>query len=126
MIKNTPHEVDVTVGRNVRTLRVQRKLSQEKLGEALGVTFQQVQKYEKGSNRISSSKLSQIAKFFQVDVATLFSGTGENGAGEARFPFSPEALAIAQFYDTIPSAKVRHAIRGLIRTLHIDQEVRDS
>lgn len=122
MIKNTPHEVDVTVGQNVRTLRVQRKLSQEKLGEALGVTFQQVQKYEKGSNRISSSKLSQIAKFFQVDVATLFSGTGENGTGETLFPFSPEALAIAQTYDSIPSAKVRHAIRGLIRTLHIDQE----
>jgi transcriptional regulator with XRE-family HTH domain len=122
MIKNAPHAVDVTVGHNVRTLRVQRNVSQEKLGEALGVTFQQVQKYEKGSNRISSSKLSLIAKFFQVDVATLFSGTAENGAGETLFPFSPEALAIAQTYDSIPSAKVRQAIRGLIRTLQIDQE----
>jgi transcriptional regulator with XRE-family HTH domain len=126
MIRNPPHEVDVKVGQNLRALRSKRNVSQGKLAEALGVTFQQVQKYEKASNRLSSSKLSQIAKFFQVDVATLFSGTGEYGAGETLFPFSPEALAIAHTYDSIPSAKVRHAISGLIRTLQIDQEAVES
>ncbi len=122
MVKNAPHEVDVRVGQNLKALRSQRNVSQERLGEVLGITFQQVQKYEKARNRISSSKLSQIAKFFQVDVATLFSGTGDYGAGETLFPFSPEALAIAQTYDSIPSDKVRRAISGLIRTLQIDQE----
>ncbi|MDI7864147.1 helix-turn-helix domain-containing protein [Rhizobiaceae bacterium n13] len=126
MLQKTPDAVDVTVGRNVRLLRVQRGVSQEKLGEALGITFQQIQKYEKGTNRISSSKLSAIADYFNVDVASLFSGTGSSGQGGALIPFSAEAISVAQAYDSIQSAKVRQAVRNLIRKLSADGGSLDS
>lgn len=109
--------VDIAVGHNVKILRVQRGISQGELGEALGVTFQQVQKYEKGKNRISSGRLSAIADYFNIDVAALFSGTRNAEESGTIVLFSPEAVAVAQAYDKIQSVRVRHAIRSLVRQL---------
>jgi len=64
-----PNPIDQSVGGKVKAQRLRMGLSQEKLGEALGLTFQQVQKYEKGSNRISASKLQQIAQTLNVPPA---------------------------------------------------------
>ena len=72
MVKKNPNPVDVHVGGRVRMRRILIGLSQEKLGEQLGLTFQQVQKYEKGSNRISASRLWQMAKILGVPVSFFF------------------------------------------------------
>ena len=70
--KKEHNVIDTAVGARVRARRVNMSISQEKLGEALGVTFQQVQKYEKGTNRISASKLEAIARFLDVPVSYFF------------------------------------------------------
>lgn len=85
MNKKTPNPIDVHVGKRVRTRRMLIGLSQEKLGDALGVTFQQVQKYEKGSNRISASRLQGIARLLDVPVAYFFEDA------PVGMPMAPEA-----------------------------------
>ena len=65
--------IDVAVGERIRQLRKERRITQTELANAIGLTFQQIQKYEKARNRISASKLVQIAEIFEVDVAELFS-----------------------------------------------------
>ena len=89
MSTKAPNPVDKYVGSRVRMRRIMLGMSQEKLGEALGLTFQQVQKYEKGTNRVGASRLQQIAEILQVPVSFLFDG-GPSGIassenfGEAR------------------------------------------
>ncbi|MGR6431048.1 helix-turn-helix domain-containing protein [Rhizobium sp. PAMB 3174] len=112
-----PHEVDVIVGRNVRILRTQKGISQTELADAIGITFQQVQKYEKGSNRISASRLHQIAEFLGIGIATLFLGTDNEGNVESIVPFSSDAIAFARIYDSIQSPKVKQAVRGFLQAV---------
>lgn len=78
-----PTPVDAHVGGNLRTIRRAHKLTQEKLGDALGLTFQQVQKYEKGVNRISVSRLYQIAQFFDLPLESFFEGLDMPGTPDA-------------------------------------------
>src|SRR5712692_9973126 len=72
--KKGPNTVDKHVGSRVRMRRLMLSMSQEKLGDALGLTFQQVQKYEKGTNRIGASRLQHISHTLQVPVAFFFEG----------------------------------------------------
>src|SRR5580704_8063377 len=72
----SPGAVDVAVGRNVRSWRIARGISQTQLGNRLGVSFQQVQKYEAGGNRIATGRLVKIAATLGVPISTLFQGTG--------------------------------------------------
>lgn len=72
MIKSSPDPVDIHVGARVRLRRTLLGMSQEKLGKALGLTFQQVQKYERGANRIGSSRLYQLSKILDVPVSFFF------------------------------------------------------
>jgi len=65
--------IDVAVGERIRQLRKERRITQTELADAIGLTFQQIQKYEKARNRISASKLVQIAEIFEVNIAELFS-----------------------------------------------------
>src|SRR6187399_406086 len=74
-----PNPIDIHVGGRIRLRRTLLGMSQEKLGEALGLTFQQVQKYERGANRIGASRLQQISEVLQVPVSFLFDG-GPSGA----------------------------------------------
>src|ERR1700751_4114459 len=74
MAKKAPNPIDKHVGSRVRMRRMMLAMSQEKLGDALGLTFQQVQKYEKGTNRIGASRLQQISHILQVPVAFFFEG----------------------------------------------------
>src|SRR6266705_1233356 len=74
MAKKAPNPIDKHVGSRVRMRRMMLGMSQEKLGDALGLTFQQVQKYEKGTNRIGASRLQQISHILQVPVAFFFEG----------------------------------------------------
>src|SRR5271165_61481 len=74
LAKKAPNPTDKHVGSRVRMRRMMLGMSQEKLGDALGLTFQQVQKYEKGTNRIGASRLQQISQILQVPVAFFFEG----------------------------------------------------
>src|SRR5271167_2618011 len=93
MAKKAPNPIDKHVGSRVRMRRMMLGMSQEKLGDALGLTFQQVQKYEKGTNRIGASRLQQISQILQVQVSFFFEGapsaqlgTKTDSMGEAPSP----------------------------------------
>lgn len=84
-----PHPVDRHVGRRVCEKRISLGYNQSDLGRALGLTFQQIQKYEKGANRISASKLWDIARFFKVDIGYFFQGLGAGQPGMAEGETAP-------------------------------------
>lgn len=75
------HPIDRYVGQRVKALRIDRRLSQTALGEAVGITFQQIQKYEAGTNRISASRLFEIATVLSVPVRSFFDGVPSKGEG---------------------------------------------
>src|SRR5947209_11593557 len=82
MSTKAPNPVDKYVGSRVRMRRIMLGMSQEKLGEALSLTFQQVQKYEKGTNRIGASRLQQISNILGVPVSFFFDGSPGSEAGD--------------------------------------------
>ena len=108
---NAPHPVDVHVGRRVCEKRIALSLSQSDLGRALNLTFQQIQKYEKGANRISASKLWDIARFFKVDIGYFFEGlaNGQPGMAEGEgtayihdFPATRQSIEISRIAPQLP------------------------
>jgi len=88
---STPNPVDVRAGENVRKTRLRIGMSQEKLAEKIGLTFQQVQKYEKGANRMGVSRLAQIAGALDVEIPVLLDGI--EGGGRASVPPATQGLA---------------------------------
>ncbi len=78
---NTPHPVDIHVGARIRLRRTLLGMSQEKLGDAVGLTFQQIQKYEKGTNRVSASRLYQFGQTLNVPVSFFFDGLDSPSIG---------------------------------------------
>jgi transcriptional regulator with XRE-family HTH domain len=79
----SPDAADIYVGERIRAMRNEAGLSQTQLGDHLGVTFQQIQKYEKGSNRVSAGRLSHIASLFGVHVTKFYPRNGKSGADNA-------------------------------------------
>jgi len=100
MAKKAPNPIDKYVGSRVRMRRMMLGMSQEKLGNALGLTFQQVQKYEKGTNRIGASRLQQISGILQVPVSFFFDGAPDSASGSREFSEAPSPLYIADFLAT--------------------------
>jgi transcriptional regulator with XRE-family HTH domain len=86
MAKGRRNDYDLIIAENVRAARISRNISQSSLGKPLGVTFQQIQKYENGANRISAGRLVAIADALQVPVADLLSGTGKGQSSRERTP----------------------------------------
>lgn len=129
MTTKAPNPVDKYVGSRVRMRRIMLGMSQEKLGESLGLTFQQVQKYEKGTNRIGASRLQQISEILQVPVSFLFEGgpAGPNalsGFSEAQSPAyvsdflaTSEGLALTRAFTRIKDAKLRRSIVELVEQM---------
>ncbi len=124
--------VDVHVGTRVRLRRQILKMSQEKLGDNLGVTFQQVQKYERGSNRVGASRLWKISQVLDVPVSFFFEGlTGEFANAEFSendqmpivydFINSSDGVALATAVSKIKSKAVRRQILELARSLAAEQ-----
>ncbi len=126
MTKKAPNPTDKHVGSRVRMRRMMLGMSQEKLGDALDLTFQQVQKYEKGTNRIGASRLQQIAHFLQVPVSFFFEGAPDvagthRGMGEAPSPAyvadflaTSDGLALTKAFMRIKDAKLRRRIVDLV------------
>src|SRR6476469_5772122 len=100
MAKKTPNPVDKHVGSRVRMRRMMLGMSQEKLGDALGLTFQQVQKYEKGTNRIGASRLQQISNILQVPVSFFFEGAPNSGPTNSGFDEAPSPAYVSDFLAT--------------------------
>jgi transcriptional regulator with XRE-family HTH domain len=129
MAKKAPNPTDKHVGARVRMRRMMLSMSQEKLGDALGLTFQQVQKYEKGANRIGASRLQQIAAILQVPVSFFFEGApaapGHHGglaeapspAYVADFLATSDGLALTKAFVTIKDAKLRRRIVDLVEQI---------
>ncbi|WDZ82013.1 helix-turn-helix transcriptional regulator (plasmid) [Ensifer adhaerens] len=129
--RKQPAPVDVHVGRRIRMRRVWMEMAQATLGEAIGVTFQQVQKYEKGTNRVGASRLQQIADVLQVPVSYFFEdmpGEATNGAGVAgrpsalhpelmQFVSSDQGLALIRAFCRIEDEKVRARVVSLVKAL---------
>ena len=129
--KKAPNPIDKHVGSRVRMRRMMLGMSQEKLGNALGLTFQQVQKYEKGTNRIGASRLQQISNTLQVPVSFFFDGapnvqvgTRVEGMGEAPSPAyisdflaTSDGLALTKAFMRIPDSKLRRRIVDLVEQI---------
>lgn len=129
MVKKAPNPTDKHVGSRVRMRRMMLSMSQEKLGDALGLTFQQVQKYEKGTNRIGASRLQQISIILQVPVSFFFEG-GPNigepipGMSEAPSPAyvsdflsTSDGLALTKAFMRIKDGKLRRRIVDLVEQI---------
>ena len=131
VLKKLPNPVDRHVGSRVRMRRVLVGLSQEKLGESLGLTFQQVQKYEKGTNRIGASRLQQISRILGVPVEYFFegapqtieralsSGFEDNGdtAYVADFLATNEGIQLNKAFVRIKDAKLRRRVVELVSAI---------
>ncbi|HMK89373.1 MAG TPA: helix-turn-helix transcriptional regulator [Methylocystis sp.] len=113
-MKKTPDPIDRHVGSRVRMQRVLMKMSQEKLGEALGLTFQQVQKYEKGTNRIGASRLQQISKTLNVPPSFFFEGLPTTSGGAERPGFAEEGSS-QYVVDFLATAEGLHLNRAFAR-----------
>lgn len=126
---NEPNPIDRHVGARVRLRRKMLKMSQETLGESLGVTFQQVQKYERGANRIGASRLFRTAHVLGVPVGYFFEGLqvsdnpvqgfAEDDQTPLIYDFiaSPEGVALASAFGRITDPQVRRRVLELVRAL---------
>jgi len=132
MVKKAPNPIDKHVGARVRMRRMMLGMSQEKLGDALGLTFQQVQKYEKGTNRIGASRLQQIAHILQVPVSFFFEGAPAGGTGVSHgagmseapspayvsdFLATSDGLSLTKSFMRIKNSKLRRRIVDLVEQI---------
>lgn len=118
-----PHPVDRHVGLRIRMRRKEMGISQERLAEALGITFQQVQKYERGANRVSASKLWEIASALKTPVAYFYDGLGDREAAAAQrdaaqeFLLSSEGIELISAFPRIAEPAIRRKIVELVRVV---------
>ena len=117
MLQKRAQKIDKVIGRNVRIHRLGRKMSQTELGDQLGVSFQQVQKYENGTNRVGSGRLYQIAAILGVHVSTFFKGgetaererSGESG-GLLDLLAEPQSVRLIRAFSKITDTTVRRSL----------------
>ena len=122
-----PHPVDRHVGLHIRMRRKALGISQERLAEALGLTFQQVQKYERGANRVSASKLWEIARALKTNVAYFYEGLedetpaapagGFMGANAQEFLLTAEGMELAAAFPRVRRPGLRRKVLDLVRAM---------
>jgi transcriptional regulator with XRE-family HTH domain len=132
--KGKANPIDIHVGSRVRLRRMILGMSQEKLGHGLGITFQQIQKYEKGTNRISASRLQHIAQILSVPIPFFFDDAPGESAVQPRgmeaksnnnpleFLSSAEGLQLNKAFVRIKDPKLRRTITNLVRALAGERE----
>jgi transcriptional regulator with XRE-family HTH domain len=116
----THHPVDVHVGARLKMLRIQKQMSQTAVAERVGLTFQQIQKYENGSNRISASRLVEFAQALSVPIRAFFEGLVADDSHPPAGPFrEPSALdyEIVGLLSRVEDGHVKRQVRALIRAL---------
>lgn len=123
-----PHPIDQHVGARVKLRRMILGMSQDSLGKSLGLTFQQIQKYEKGVNRIGASRLFELSELLEVPIQFFYddygSGDGPHGfaepdAAEAFMELvnSPEGVQLCRYFAEISDPKVRKRVLDLVKTI---------
>jgi len=132
--KKTPNPTDQHVGARVRMRRIMLAMSQEKLGAALNLTFQQVQKYEKGTNRIGAGRLQQLSHVLQVPVEFFFEGapnaSAPHGSNKSEpwmaqiddFVSNPDGLRLIEAFMRIDNAALRRRIVMLVQEIAADDD----
>ncbi|YCI06257.1 helix-turn-helix domain-containing protein (plasmid) [Ensifer sp. D2-11] len=123
---NKPDPVDIHVGAKIRTQRMMLGMSQTALAERIGVTFQQLQKYEKAANRVSSSRLQNIADALNVPVSHFFDSPGGGALPKAdadleQYLSSPEGIALNRAFARLSDTTVRRQLVGLIRAIAAEE-----
>jgi transcriptional regulator with XRE-family HTH domain len=115
----SPHPNDVLVGANIRLYRMAARMALAELGKHLGVTFQQIQKYEKGTNRVGAGRLLTIATVLKVPVATLFDGakTPLNTRASIQLLKRHDAFKLAEAFDKITDQPLRNSLVALVVNL---------
>ena len=126
-----PNPIDLHVGMRIRVRRKELGISQERLAESIGLTFQQVQKYERAANRVSASKLYEMARALKTNIGYFYEGLGDPttsvGRGDGRNPsqeflMTPEGLELAAAFPRIGSGKIRRRLLDLVRTMVEEDE----
>jgi transcriptional regulator with XRE-family HTH domain len=134
MAKKAPDPIDVEVGRRIRIQRMARGMSQTELGRRIGVTFQQVQKYEKGANRVGAGRLTRIAGVLEVPVSAFFGGSqtsearaaGESGQPELEYLVQPGALRLLRAYGRIKPGALQRSVLVLVERIAGISEARQA
>jgi transcriptional regulator with XRE-family HTH domain len=122
-----PHPLDIALGARVRTLRKERAMSQDQLARGIGITFQQVQKYEHGTNRVSYSRLVEISEALDVPLQTLIKGIDRGGSGSSTSlelhttMGQPYVTELIKAFVKIKSKVQRRNVLKLVQTM-IDQD----
>jgi transcriptional regulator with XRE-family HTH domain len=129
ILKKSGNPIDKHVGNRVRMRRMMLKMSQTKIGDELGVTFQQIQKYEKGTNRIGASRLQHLCQILQVPMSFFFEGLPHPSAGPISnvrpspadqfddFMATREGLTLAKSFMRIRNVQLRRRIVALVREI---------
>jgi transcriptional regulator with XRE-family HTH domain len=127
--KKQPNPIDIHVGSRVRLRRMMLGMSQEKLGESLGITFQQIQKYEKGTNRIGASRIQHISRVLSVPVSFFFDGAPGMNSEQPRvtdaeppnylvdFLATTDGIQLNKAFVRIKDAKLRRRVIDLVRAM---------
>ena len=119
MTKGTATEVDAYIGEKIRGYRNLKGISQQQLGEALGVSFQQIQKYEKGVNRVSASRVDQLAAIFEIKIADLMPKRGKGKSTKLtnadRVVATLDGIKLVDSFVNIKDEKLRAAVVDLAR-----------
>lgn len=113
------HPTDIHIGRKIRERRVSVGMSQSALADRLGITFQQVQKYESGANRVGGSRLWDISKALEVPVSHFFEGlqsASGKAVGSEEPPLSRQSLELARAINGIPESELKSQIVKLVKT----------
>jgi transcriptional regulator with XRE-family HTH domain len=124
-IERAPHPVDVHVGRKLRIRRTAMGKSQEEIGEAVGITFQQIQKYERGLNRIGASRLYEFSQLLEIPVGYFFENLNENvpeNTDDASIEEinGKEALTLVRAYLGIKNLLLRKKVLSMIKAMSED------
>lgn len=124
-----PNPIDRHVGLRIRLRRKELGISQEKLAESIGLTFQQVQKYERAANRVSASKLWEVARALETNISYFYEGLPTDGeprhhAGPKLedFLLTTEGMELARYFPQIPQQGIRRQILELVRTMAAEPE----
>ena len=127
-----PNPIDRHVGLRIRMRRKELGISQEKLAESIGLTFQQVQKYERAANRVSASKLWEMSRALTTNISYFYEGLGDGvemvGSNLPRetlqdFLLTPEGMELATIFPKVPKGRVRSKILDLVRAMAGEPDV---
>jgi transcriptional regulator with XRE-family HTH domain len=129
-----PNPIDRHVGLRIRLRRRELGVSQERLADSIGLTFQQIQKYERAANRVSASKLWEVARALQTTINYFYEGLGETGAAGAetdseesdiqQFLMTPEGMELASLFPQIRRPRVRRRLLDLVRAMAEEEAAR--